>query len=181
MNLSKRTIMTLKEKIGILAICGAIITVTFLITNPASAKNLDEIFIANDQEHPIPITASISASPICPADNIQFGYMFSISFTKSSEEDHRVLKSPTNPTLLPDRSYYVPFMIKPNEIIDQPWIFGVYKLIELGYVVYDPDTNTSSPISLDFINDPNNPYGLRDYLNINFFGPLQPIVICAES
>jgi len=153
------------------AVTGIIATATFASAVPQ--PNIHDTILSIVQSIQSTVTSTdqkidnLSTSPVCPADKVQHWYTLTVYHTNSNME----LRSPTHPTILANQGHWLNIKASSDDLFDHEKLV-IDKLIELGYVAYNTDTDISSPLSY-----------ADTWINIQLFSGAQSShsTICAES
>jgi len=149
--------------ISVVLIAGSLAASPIAIASdePDEDDEPEEVIVVNTE--PIPVTGSISSSPICPAENVQHWYSWNMTIGGDTQFIH-----PTLATLTTGILYNIKVSTSSDEVVEGSQAVSDH-LTEIGYEAQNTITGVIGPI------DPN---------TIGLFGLDDPRLystICAEN
>jgi len=152
----------MKKIIPVIAIVFAFTLGTVFSADIATAaKPVTEVFVTNTE--PIEVTGSLSADPVCPAENVQ--HWLNIQATPLEQIQHS-----SEPTIVQE-VFYLPVLTMGSELVtlDSANEKVADRLNELGYFVNDP---TPRPVEENDIDT---------FVGFGFLITVGYSTICAEN
>jgi len=105
-----------------------------------AVKPATEVFVTNDNANPIPVTATISSNPACPAENVQHWNKIVFVILETT------YTHPTLPDLIGFHTYEMIVQVNPDDI-NEPKLIVAKKLNADGYLENGQPVNPNVEVS----------------------------------